>query len=310
VRVHQGEAPGAPSAEIGTPVGVVEELWRYPVKSMLGEQPAEVTVTPRGIVGDRAWALRDLTTGRIASAKRFPRLLEMRAAFSSEPVPGSAAGVVIDLPGGRYVMADDPDASAIVSDLLGHPMRMESLARAQEVTGIDPATVFGDVPVEVMKPEWTPGRVPDHFTLKPTSFLEIGPLFILTSASVEHVRRLRGPDAVIDRRRFRPNVYVATPPADAFIEERWRGGEVAVGGDVVLGKLEPTLWCVTSTLAQQDLPRDIGVLRTIATHNRGCLGVYATPVTTGVVRVGDAVALSPPRSAAGPRTTSPPAEEP
>ena len=60
----------------GRLVGRVAELWRYPVKSMLGEQRRRLSVTESGILGDRAWALRDPATGRIASAKKHPRLLE------------------------------------------------------------------------------------------------------------------------------------------------------------------------------------------------------------------------------------------
>jgi uncharacterized protein YcbX len=69
----------------GRIVGRVGELWRYPVKSMRGSTVAELPVTERGGLGDRVWALRDLASGRIASAKRFPRLLEFRAGYEVEP---------------------------------------------------------------------------------------------------------------------------------------------------------------------------------------------------------------------------------
>ena len=55
---------------------------------------------------------------------------------------------------------------------------------------------------------------------------------------------------------------------------------------------QPTVWCVTSTLAQQELPRDLSILRTAAQHHRGCLGVYATVSNSGLLRVGDAAHLS------------------
>ena len=68
-------------------VGAVAELWRFPVKSMQGEQLQEVTVTARGGVGDRAYALIDTATGQVASAKsvkRFPDLLACRLAPADE----------------------------------------------------------------------------------------------------------------------------------------------------------------------------------------------------------------------------------
>src|SRR5208337_2598975 len=55
-------------------VGKVSALARYPVKSMLGEQLDELHFTERGAAGDRAYALRELVTRQIASAKKFPRL--------------------------------------------------------------------------------------------------------------------------------------------------------------------------------------------------------------------------------------------
>ncbi len=69
----------SPTEQIPQEVGVIDSLWRYPVKSMRGERMRELTVGPTGAIGDRAWALRNPTSGRIASAKTFPRLLEFQA---------------------------------------------------------------------------------------------------------------------------------------------------------------------------------------------------------------------------------------
>src|SRR5271165_6610749 len=70
---------------VGHFVGRVAELWRYPVKSMLGERRDRMPITTRGALGDRAWALRETATGRIASAKRFPQLLALHARYEVEP---------------------------------------------------------------------------------------------------------------------------------------------------------------------------------------------------------------------------------
>ncbi len=135
--------------------------------------------------------------------------------------------------------------------------------------------------------------MPDYFQLKSGSFLEIGAVFLLASGSVEHLRGLQGGTALIDRRRFRPNLYIDTGSASGrFIEDDWPGGTLTVGDTVVLGEFAPTLWCVGSTLAQEDLPRDLSILRTIARGHHGCLGVYGSVVSTGLVRVGDPVALT------------------
>lgn len=273
-------------------VGTVGELWRYPVKSMLGSRMPEAGVTERGCLGDRAWALRDLASGRIASAKRFPQLLSFRATYEVEPTPASRGRARIDTPDGRSISTDDPTASAIISEILGHELRLESEPHADEKTGIDRRTVFGDVPVSQMKPDWTPQTMPDYFELKSGSFFEIGAVFVLTSGSAAHLGRLQGATGPADRRRFRPNLYVDTCPGpERFVEDEWAGRTLRVGDELVLTDFAPTLWCVTSTLAQEELPRDLSVLRTAAQAHGGCLGVYASVRSPGLVRVGDPVRL-------------------
>jgi hypothetical protein len=92
-----------------TRVGTVAELWRYPVKSMLGSMASELFMTRNGAVGDRGWALRDLKSGRIASAKRFPRLLDFRASYEIEPTPETTGRIRIETPDGNSV---DPSSRA------------------------------------------------------------------------------------------------------------------------------------------------------------------------------------------------------
>jgi uncharacterized protein YcbX len=131
----------------GRLVGRVGELWRYPVKSMRGTTVAEMLIMERGGLGDRAWALRDTSSGRIASAKRFPRLLEFHACYEVEPTLTSGGRVRIEASGGRPLHADEPEASELVSGILGRQVRLERQAAMDEKTAIDRSTVFGDVPV-------------------------------------------------------------------------------------------------------------------------------------------------------------------
>jgi uncharacterized protein YcbX len=285
----------------GTRVGSIAELWRYPVKSMLGTTVSEVVVTPGGVLGDRAWALRDVETGRIASAKKFPRLLEFRAEYEVEPTNETPGQVRIETPDGQTIYPEEPRASKVISQLLGRELRLKNQAREDEKTSIDRETVFGDVPLEEMKSEWspevmsdwTPETMPDYFQLKKHTFLEIGSVFVLASGSVEHLLDLQGGTALIDRRRFRPNFYIDTSPEGGrFVEDDWLGGTLALGDELVLDEFQPTQWCVTSTLAQEELPRDLSILRTTAKNHKGCLGVYASVWAPGVARVGDHVMLS------------------
>jgi hypothetical protein len=225
----------------------------------------------------------------VASAKKYPGLLAFRAAYETEPTRETPGRIQIESPDGRWFAPGDEDASAIVSEIIGAPLRFESCAGPDEKTGIDPQTVFGDVPVGELKPEWTPETMPDYFQLMSDSFLEIGPLFLVTSGSIEHLRVLQGGTARIDRRRFRPNIYVDSVLTGCFVEDTWLGKTLRLGREVELDQLQPTLWCVTSTLAQEDLPRDLSILRTAAQHHKGCLGIYASVRAAGTVRVNDAI---------------------
>jgi uncharacterized protein len=273
-------------------VGTIAELWRYPIKSMLGEQRSELLITGGGSLGDRAKALRDLNTGRIASAKKFPRLLDFQARYEVEPTYDTAGRIEVTTPVGRRIYADDPEASAIISEELGHPVRLESEARSEEKTEINRETVFGDVPVSKFKPDWTRETMPDYFQLMKGSFFEIGAVFVVTSGSVDYLCKLQGGTAKIDRRRFRPNIYIESEAGwSGFVEDWWVGGTLEIGGAVRMQEFQPTVWCVTATLAQEGLPRDLSILRTIANGHKGCFGTYATVVKAGLARVADAVVL-------------------
>ncbi len=267
-------------------IGSIAELWRYPVKSMRGESVEALEVTPRGAAGDRAWALRDLANGKVASCKRHPALLGFRATQA-----GDGESVVVEAPDGQSFGPGDPGASEIVSRVLGHPMRFERDPGPTELAGIDRATVFAGVPIEEMHVEWTAETLPDHFELRRGAYVETGALLVIASATLDHLGRLRG--GPVNRRRFRPNVYVASAPgAEGFAEDRWMGRRVALGAEVVISELSPVPWCVTCTLPVDELPRDRGVLRAIATHHAATLGVYGEVAHAGTIRVGDPVALA------------------
>jgi uncharacterized protein len=279
----------------GRLVGTIAELWRYPIKSMLGERRPSLLVTELGVFGDRAWALRDPATGRIASAKKHPRLLEFRVTYVTEPTSETGGRIRVEAPDGRIFSPEDEGASALVSEILGHDLRFDNRAGIDEKTTIDRETVFGDLPVSSLKPDWTPETMPDYFQLATGSFLEIGAVYLLTSGSVDHLRALRGENAIVDRVRFRPNIYIeSTASWTGFVEDTWLGSSLAIGDEVTCCDFERTLWCVTSTLAQESIPRDLGILRTLAQHHDGCLGVYAAVSASGYVRVGDEVVLLEP----------------
>src|SRR5580700_11396282 len=111
-------------------IGVVGALWRYPVKSMRGEPLAVATITHRGVDGDRAWALRECAYGGIVSARTWPAMLQLRAAWTGDPTTDGAARVRIDFPGGDLIHADDPAAARVLSDFLQREVRLEKVRTA------------------------------------------------------------------------------------------------------------------------------------------------------------------------------------
>src|SRR6185437_8274579 len=98
-------------------LGRVRDLWRYPVKSMRGEPLHAARVSERGIMYDRGYALLDLETGKIASAKRprlWGRLLQCQARVVS-----AQGAVRIELADGQELLASQDDADSVLLALTG-----------------------------------------------------------------------------------------------------------------------------------------------------------------------------------------------
>lgn len=275
-----------------TQIGVVKDLFRYPVKSMLGERLGELDISATGVVGDRAYALRE-ANGRVMTAKKWARLFEFSARYDSPPTAEELAPLSISLPDGRHVQAQAADASVVLSDALGRQVVLERAQSEQRNKAeIDPTTVFGDLTVEQAAPDLGATTLPDFFPLPPGTFFDSASIHVLASSSLAHVERLIGDDAQLDARRFRPNILVETDPGqDGFVEDGWLEGSLEVGGQVRIVQLQPALRCVMTTHQQTDLRRDMRILRTVAQQHRNKLGVFAAIETPGTVRVGDPVFL-------------------
>jgi uncharacterized protein YcbX len=280
---------------------MVRSLGRYPVKSMRGEEPAEVDFHSRGVVGDRAYALLDQETGAILSMKhprRLGRLLECQAAFRRPPAPGGPLPpVAVTFPDGRVLGSED---TGLVSALSRFLEREVALITSAPV-GAAAETYWPDIEGLLYRNQTRPSRLG---LAVPGALYDLAPVHVLSTATLAHLSSLY-PDGRFDAARFRPNLLVASARDEAAFEENdWIGRTLAVGDEVELRIVDPCPRCVATTLAQGDLPADSGILRTIAQHNavpshtfapgvvfRASAGVYATVVRSGRVRVGDAVRL-------------------
>src|SRR5436189_766792 len=110
------------------PVGTIGTLWRFPVKSMLGEQLDAGDLGEAGVVGDRAYAIRDRETGKVASAKHpkmWPNLLGCRARFVEAPrAGGELPPAQIELADGSSVLSDAADVDAVLSRFFGRDVEL------------------------------------------------------------------------------------------------------------------------------------------------------------------------------------------
>ena len=304
-------------------MGVVRGLYRYPVKSMVGEVLDECVVGPGGVLGDRAYALIDEEDGRLASAKnprKWGALLGFRAAFVSEPAPDGDGGpppVLITGPDGAEVRSDDPDCDTLLSKAVGRSVRLATTGQAglafeevwPDIEGLAPEEFIDQTAVG--REEGTGdvvSAIPAGLFAPPGTFFDLSVVHLLTTATLDRLAGL-DPEGTFDVLRYRPNILVDDGGEDGgedggvdatgFVENGWVGRAVTLGGGgAALTVTLPTMRCVMTTLAQGDLPRDRSTLRTIAAHNRveipgfgtwACAGAYADVRTGGVVRVGDVV---------------------
>src|SRR6266516_194685 len=275
---------------------------------MLGEGLDAADLGEGGIVGDRAYALRDRETGKIASAKHpklWPNLLACRAAFVDETRPDDELQPVrIELADGNVVLSDAPDVDAVLSRFFGRDVELAHAAQNgytidqyhPDEENYDPEGHRDEV-VEVglgaafFNERGLPSAVPEG------SFFDLFPLSVLTTSTLDQLSELE-PQSRFDVRRFRMNVIVDTR-ARGFIENEWVGRTLAIGEDVRLGVALPDPRCVMPSLAQEELPRDPRILKALAQHNRidvagalyPCAGVYAVAEATGTIRTGDRVTL-------------------
>ena len=286
-------------------VGTVRTLRRFPVKSMLGEEPTAVDIDASGIVGDRAWGLVDVETGKVASAKH-PQLWSTMLALRAEYVdlPGSGRHLRIHLGDGSVVHSDDADVDTRLSGAVGRRVRLVPAVPPEAVYDEEWPDVGEIAPAEFVAATST-GRSADGNQLSslpvgmlaPGTFQDVAPLTLMTMSSLWAARALHGAGDWDDR-RFRSTILIDTE-GDGFVEQEWVGRRLAIG-DVEIDVTAPTPRCVMVTLPRQELPADPDILRTLARHNRvdvlgsgrfACLGVYASVVRPGRVATGDRVTL-------------------
>ncbi|HET6670218.1 MAG TPA: MOSC N-terminal beta barrel domain-containing protein [Pyrinomonadaceae bacterium] len=306
-------------------VGRVQQIWRHAVKSMAGEKLEACEVGSKGIPGDRGWAVRDETSGEITNGKRIPLLMQCSARYRNAAAFDVNTDADIVLADGTVTATDDAEVNSHLSRLFGKPVRLWPLQPASNkefyrragtsarIAGrltrfssfrslLPTLTSFGPMNRQMreMFSREADEPIPDlsqmpqevlEFTSPLGTYFDAFPINLLTTASLKQMAKLN-PSAIWDVRRFRPNFVVETGnQLEGLVEAGW-AGRVLKLGEVEL-KLEiPCARCGMTMHAQKDLPKDPSVLRSIVKEANQNMGIYASVISDGTVRVGDKVELT------------------
>ncbi len=256
-------------------IGKIESLWRYPVKSMRGEEMDELFAGYAGVYGDRLFAFESS-----ASPKGFPfftgrdqrQMIRYRARFrnpekaarpinvseaeksNANPISANVAELMVDVetPDGKTFAIDDP---ALIDNLrvnIDENHELTLLRSDKAITDCSPLSIFA---VQTAK------KLGE----------EIG--------------------ADVDKRRFRANVYVDLTNADGFAEDQFVGRSLRIGAKVTVAVLKRDARCMMITLDPDTAEKSPAILKAVAQAHEGMAGVYGAVLVEGMLRKGDPVEL-------------------
>ena len=270
-------------------------IYRYPVKSMMGETLSEADIGEAGIPGDRGWAVRDEKRGGIRGGKKIPQLMTLAA-------KSGATAPLITTPDGDSASASSNDINEWLSDKLNHPVTLWPLLPADQLDHYrrgapdtedfeqELRAVFGRLPEEPL-PDLTGFEELLEFESPPGTYFDAFPISIMSQQSLATKNQLEG-ESRFDVRRFRPNLLVDMPGTDhPFPEQAWVGKTLSIGS--VKLKIEMTCpRCSMTTHGFDDLPRDTEVMRKLVNHSDGNLGIYASVQSPGKISLEDHIVIS------------------
>ncbi len=259
-------------------IGKVESLWRYPVKSMRGEELNEAFVSYAGLYGDRLFAFRGT-----ARPKGFPyltgreqaRMLLYRPRFRHpdraakppnwaeaegigpglNPISADPADLAVDVetPSGEVLSVNDPALIRKMGEGLGEPEGLTLLRSERAMTDCRPVSLFS------IQTAYRLGE-------------ELG--------------------ANLDKRRFRANIFMDLPSTAGFAEDEFVGRTLRIGPKVMVSVLERDPRCAMITIDPDTAARNTAILGRVTKAHDGTAGVYGAVLVEGVVRVGDDIEVA------------------
>jgi uncharacterized protein YcbX len=258
-------------------IGKVESLWRYPVKSMRGEELEEMFAGYGGVYGDRLFAFTSS-----ANARGFPfftgrdqrQMIRYRARFryperaarpvnwseaeklgsGANPITASASELMIDVetPDGKTFAIDDP---ALIDELR--------------------LNIDGNHQLTLLRSD--------------KALTDCRPLSIFALQTAEQLAEETG--VTVDKRRFRANVYVDLISPDGFAEDEFVGRSLRIGSKVIIAVLQRDARCMMITLDPDTAEKTPEILKRVAQAHEGMAGVYGAVLAQGIIRKGDSVEL-------------------
>ncbi|MDE2744823.1 MAG: MOSC N-terminal beta barrel domain-containing protein [Chloroflexota bacterium] len=284
-------------------VGTISQLWRYPVKSMAGEQLSAAEIDQNGVAGDRGWAVREIEADVTRNAREMPKLLQFASAYAESPsFDQRSPAVTITTPDNLQVQSADEDRDQQLSEILGRPVMLTPLhpaddlawyARAQMPEGVDPMQALRQL-MGMQEDDPLPdfsGLPADlqNFSTPPGTYFDCYPIHIMTTSSLSTLASAGGGDDV-DVRRFRPNVLIDTGDAEGLLEVDWTGKRLRLG-EVVIGLQTTTVRCSVPAHAQREFGSSRAVGRALIENTKQHLGSYCNVLEGGTVKLGDEVEL-------------------
>ena len=258
-------------------IGRVESLWRYPVKSMRGEEMEEMFAGYPGVYGDRLFAFESS-----ANPKGFPfftgrdqrQMIRYRARFRNpekaarpvnvgeaeklspnlNPISADVSELMVDVetPDGNIFAIDDP---ALIDNLRSNiegNHELTLLRSDKAITDCRPLSIF----------------------------------------AVQTAKRLGEETGVaVDKRRFRANIYVDLPSSNGFAEDKFVGRSLRIGSRVIVAVLQRDARCMMITLDPDTAEKTPAILKAVAQAHEGMAGVYGAVLAEGMIRKGDPVEL-------------------
>lgn len=257
-------------------IGKVESLWRYPVKSMRGEELQQFFVGYAGVYGDRLFAFESSVND-----PGFPF-------FTGR----DQAQIIRYRPRFRY-----PDKAAQPANWTAAQKRSPRLTPIS--ANVDDLTIDVETPDEKTFAiddqkliEHLQAKSPKHrlrLLRSEKAMVDCRPVSII---SLQTVKKIADESAVtLDKRRFRANVYLDLEPADGFAENEFVGKSLRIGSKVIVRVLHRDGRCVMITIDPDTAKKTPAILRAVAQSHEGMAGVYAAVLTEGIVRKGDPVEL-------------------